>query len=182
MTNFRWFGIATMLLVIIAFTALGCNAEGHTPQPIMDVRLVSVRYLIRFWRIDIYDLQGQLAFQMDVELLDSAPSDPETPFLSVVEVTWASPKVDYSHIVDIGSPGPAFQYPLLRSSTSLPSFRVNIYDSNGEMVLAYDTQKGTDVLSGVSSMPENGIYLLRMWAKIPDDWVPTTGLKLVVLR
>ena len=177
--NYTWFRLAAILLVTFVLVAVGCNAEEDMPLPTVDVHLLPIRYLIRSWRIGFYDLQGQLLFQVDVELLDSASRDPEPPFLFVLEVM-DSPEMD--HIVNGLDPGRGFQYPLLNFPTVKPSFRINIHDSNGEIVLTYDTQEGMDALSEVGHMLENGIYFLHIWAKIPNEWISTTVRKFVVLR
>jgi len=184
--NYTWFRLATILLVTFVLMAVGCNAEEDMslPLPTLTVHLMEIRCLIRSWRIDLYDLQAQLVFQMDVELLDSASRNPEPPFLFVSEVVDTSPKIHTFYIVNSQNPGRGSMYPLLNFPTAQPSFRINIHDSNGEIVLTYDTQEGIDALSEVGHMLENGIYFFQVWAKIMNsEWILTATHKcFVVLR
>lgn len=179
MRNCTWYSLAIVLLLTLVFVTLGCNAQ--TDRLLKCWSFQPIRYLVRSWRIDIRDLQGKLLLQVEVELLDSAWSDPEPPFLFVVEV--ANSEGDSLHKLNSQKRGRGSKYPLLRFPSLQPSFQVTVYDSSGEKVLAYETEGEKFVLLGTGNLLQNGIYLCQMWARIPNEWVRTTGVhKLAVLR
>ena len=137
---------------------------------------------IRFWRIVIHDLQGELVLRLDLEVLDRLSSDLEPRILVASDPEGGGLEVDPLRILNGANPPRGLQYPLLRFLIPATFFQVSIYDPSGEKVLTLEPQGLNDVLPRIGSMLASGIYLYQTWARIAGELVLTGMHKLRVAR